>query len=510
MSLEDIASFLSDRTTISFDAGVLRKVARSKEHLDKVASEEIVYGINTGFGPMAHTYIHPVKQRELQYNLVRSHAVGQGVMLDIRFVRIMMLLRLQTLAQGYSGVSPAVLHGLALFIEKDITPVVFEHGSVGASGDLVQLAHIALALIGEGEVFADGRRMKTSAAFKRYGIRPVPLTGRDGLALINGTSAMTAIAAVNLIEAERLVTHAIASSACLLEIVGANVESIHPLVSRLRPHKGQVEVARELTDFLKGSKSIRAKRTHTIPRAGEKGTAPLLGNAVQEIYSLRCVPQIIGPVVDALSAARLVVETEMNAVTDNPTISPHQGVIHSGNFHGDYVAFEMDKVKIAMTKLSLLSERQLNFLCNARLNGVLPPFVTLGTPGLDLGFQGLQFVATSTTAENQTLSVPMSVHTIPTNNDNQDVVSMGTNAALMANRVIENAYQIQTILLAAIAQAIDFLNMRDRLGKGTRQAYSAIRRVCPAFTKDHPFLHRDIATMAIALKKEAPRRYQQR
>lgn len=509
MSLREIGLFLSGTTVIDLSKKVLAKVMKSKKHLEQTAAKEIIYGINTGFGPLANTYIHPSKQRDLQYNLVRSHAVGQGAPLDQRFVRVMMLLRLHTLAQGCSGVSPDTLYGLKHFIEKEIVPVVFEHGSVGASGDLVQLAHIALALIGEGEVFMEGKRVKTSMALKRYGLKAVSLSGRDGLALMNGTSAMTAISAITLIEGERLIDYTLASSALLMEIVGANIESIHPLVSQMRPHKGQSKTMQVMNELLEGSKRIKQTTYRTLPSAFCEDTFPI-ESTVQEIYSLRCVPQIVGPVADTLASAKNIVETEINSVTDNPIVSSKDGIFHSGNFHGDYVALEMDKCKIAITKLSLLLERQINFLCNSRLNGLLPPFIIMGTPGLDMGMQGLQFVATSTVAENQTLSMPMSIHTIPTNNDNQDIVSMGANAALMTNRVVENTYQVQAILSAALVQAVDFLNIKRKLGKGTKRMYETIRKIFPFFKKDYPFLYADIAMLSREMKESAVRRYQQR
>ena len=508
LTLSDIALFLDGGVSIELNAETLKRAAASKKYLDTISSKEIIYGVNTGFGPLARTYISPSKQCELQYNLVRSHAVGQGAPLDQRFVRVMMLLRLHTLARGFSGVSVDVLQGLKNFIEKGIIPVVFEHGSVGASGDLIQLAHIALALLGEGEVFMEGKRVQTAVALKKYALKPVSLSGRDGLALINGTSAMTAISAINIIEGEQLTTLAIHASALLLEIAKTNVESIHPFISYMRPHKGQTETAKMIRILLKGSSLIRNKTQHFMPAAGSNGTAPI-ETVVQEIYSLRCAPQIIGPVIDTLASAKKITETEINLVTDNPIISPLHGALHSGNFHGDYVALEMDKLKIAITKLSLLLERQLNFLCNPRLNGILPPFVTLGTPGLDLGFQGLQFVATSTAAENQTLSMPMSIHTIPTNNDNQDIVSMGTNAALMTSRVVENTYQIQSILFAAILQAVDYLGIKKELGEGTGHMYEAMRKIFPFFKKDYPFLCRDIAAFSGEMKGGAAKRYQQ-
>lgn len=483
LSIENVARTADGPVSISIPKQVERRIARSNAVLREHADKETIYGVNTGFGPMARVYIGKKKQQELQYNLIRSHAAGQGKPIDVGYVRAMMLVRLHTLSLGYSGVSMNVISTLKRCIEKDIVPIVPEHGSVGASGDLVQLAHIALGLIGEGEMIAKGKRMSAQSALKKYKIRPATLTGRDGLALINGTTAMSAIAAVNIHKSERLLSLAISASALLLEIVEADLESVHSIVGSVRPHEGQIEVAARIRRLLRGSrlagshKNRKALRTHT-------GDTFETSEMVQEIYSIRCVPQVIGPILDTLSEARKVVEVELSAVTDNPIISKEYGVTHAGNFHGDYVALEMDKLRIAITKLSLLLERQINFLCNDRVNQKLPPFVNLGTVGLNLGLQGLQFVATSTAAENQTLAHPMSTHTITTNNDNQDIVSMGTNASLLTERVVENTYQITSILFAALLQAVDHIGKEEKMSKKTRDIYTTLRHTFPRFTKD--------------------------
>ncbi|MFC1732237.1 histidine ammonia-lyase [candidate division KSB1 bacterium] len=497
--ISDVAHAAAGAVSVSISRQTENRVLCSNKMLHSYSKENTIYGINTGFGPMSRVHIGPKKQQELQYNLIRSHAAGQGEPISVSHVRAMMLARLHTLTLGFSGVSIGVVRTLKRFIEKDIVPVVPEHGSVGASGDLVQLAHIALALIGEGDVVSGGKKMTAKSALKKHKVSVATLTGRDGLALINGTSAMTAIAAVNIHKAKRLVHLALIAAALLLEIAEADRESIHPVVSSVRPHKGQESAARKIRNLLRGSHLVVPhKRRKSVSVPSDSDTVET-SDSVQEIYSLRCVAQVIGPVLDTLSYAEQVVETEINSVTDNPIISKEHGVVHAGNFHGDYVSLEMDKLRIAITKLSILLERQLNFLCNDRINQKLPPFVNLGVVGLDLGLQGLQFVATSTVAENQTLATPISTHSITTNNDNQDVVSMGANASLLTDKVIENTYQITSILFAAILQAVDHLSQQDRMSPKTMSAYTELRRAFPRFTKDKP-LSRDVERLRDRLK----------
>ncbi len=485
LTLSDIKKLDRASVNVSISKNVLSKNIRSNKYLKEISKKKIIYGVNTGFGPMARTYIGPNKQQELQYNLIRSHAAGQGQMISTRFVKAMMLIRLHTLSQGFSGINTEVLILLKKLIEKEITPIIFEHGSVGASGDLVQLSHIALSLIGEGDVCVGGKIKQTSRALKDKGLKPITLNDRDGLALINGTSSMTAIASVNLIEAEKIIKMSISLSAFIYEIVGANKESISPIISLVRNHTGQKIVAETMTELLNGSKLTTNTIEYKIPNSLKSDTLNL-DDVLQEIYSLRCAPQILGPILDTINNAKKVIETEINSVTDNPIISPGKGVFHSGNFHGDYVSLEMDKVRIAMTKLSLFMERQIHFLFKPDLNGKLPPFINTGTVGLTLGFQGLQFVATSNAAENQTLSTPISIHTIPTNNDNQDIVSMGSNSALLTAKVIENTYEIQAILFASVLQSINYLSIKNKLGTKTKDIYNDMEKMITLPKKDTP------------------------
>ena len=451
LTITDVArvSFESKPIKITFDSTSWDRAQESYTFVQNAPKDSIFYGINTGFGPMAQTYIQPAEQTKLQYNLIRSHACGLGDALPTYHVRAIMLTRLHTLARGYSGVQPAVLKTLAALIEHNITPVIPEHGSVGASGDLVQLAHIALAVIGEGEVIYDGVTRPAREVLEEQGVLIPSLSGRDGLALINGTSAMTGIAACTLFEAEQLVELSLVSTATLYELFEAYDEHYHPSVQALRPHTGQTHAINRLTEILKDSKRVRHTKPTQPPASAEKTTD--LNGLPQEIYSLRCVPQVIGPIYDTIQSAMTIVETELNSITDNPLIDEGHAV-HNGNFHGDYVALEMDKVRITLAKLSILIERQINFLVNPKQNEIFPPFANNGTPGLDLALQAAQFVATSTTAENQTLATPMYTHSITTNNDNQDVVSMGTNSAELTAKSLENTQQVLAVLLATLGQ----------------------------------------------------------
>lgn len=482
LSFSDIELLQSGKTIkITYEKNAQQRVQKSYDFINHIPEKQIVYGINTGFGPMADTYIGPTMQQQLQYNLIRSHACGLGTPLTRKEIRTIMLIRLHTLAQGYSGVQQSVIAALAKLLEHDITPIIPEHGSVGASGDLVQLAHIALGVIGEGKCYFKGKIIDTATALNQCGITPPTLTGRDGLAFINGTAAMTGVAALNILLSERILSRTLQNTALIYQIARVNQESISTAVGDVRPHKGQVYALEVLRSYLEGTSLLKDKTA--TPPSDTSSTTSSLTKTPQEIYSLRCVPQIVGPIIDTVRNSKEVVLTEINSVTDNPIIYPDK-VIHNGNFHGDYVALEMDKCRIAITKLSILLERQLNFLVNPKQNKLLPPFVNRGTIGLDLSVQATQFVATSTTAENQTLATPIYTHSITTNNDNQDVVSMGTNSALLTQKVLTNTLQILAITIHATVQAVDVLKIQDTLSALTKDLYDNIRKVAPPLETD--------------------------
>lgn len=482
--VSDFEKVLFNHELVELDAQALSRVKRNFEFLQSYSKDKIIYGINTGLGPMAQFKISEEHQRELQYNLIRSHSSGSGphFVPDISLATV--LARLNSLMKGYSGIHSDTVEQLANFLNKKVVPIIFERGGVGASGDLVQLAHLALNLIGEGEVIYGGRLMPASEAMKLNSLKPLPIYLREGLALMNGTSAMTGVGMVNIIYAKKLLSISVALSAITNELMKSFDDHFSFELNHVKNHAGQSHIAGLMREILNDSKLIRKRPDHLYHRKIEEA---VFTDKVQEYYSLRCVPQILGPVYDTLKNAQGVLENEVNSVNDNPVIDyEKENVYHGGNFHGDYVSLEMDKMKMVITKLCMLAERQLNYLLNDKLNQKLPPFINLGKLGLNFGIQGMQFTATSTTAENQTLSYPMYLHSISNNNDNQDIVSMGCNAALITRKVIDNSFDVLAIQSIALAQAIDFLKCQPRLSTATISFYNEIRALVPAITEDRP------------------------
>ena len=482
-TLKDIQALLFEHHALALSAEAIRKVDRSYTFLQRFVADKVIYGINTGFGPMAQYRVDDASLNQLQYNLIRSHATGAGAPLSALHVKAAMIARLATFLQGYSGVHRELVTLLTGFVNANICPFVPEHGSVGASGDLVQLAHIALALIGEGDVYYNGALCPATEAMKAESLQPFVIRIREGLSITNGTSVMTGIGLVNLIRARRLLDWAMLASVLMNEITSSYDDHLSAELNETKRHEGQRRTAQVMRRWVDGSLAVRNRESELFRRQ----TGQTFDHKVQPHYSLRCVPQILGPIWDAIANAEQVLINELNSSCDNPVVDVDtENVYHGGNFHGDYVSFDMDKLKIAVTKLVMLMERQLNYLCHDRINGILPPFVNLGVPGLNYGLQAAQFTATSTTAECQTLSNPMYVHSIPNNNDNQDIVSMGTNAALMAGTVIENGYQVMAIHFMALVQAVDCLEMQRLLSGKTRAIYQEIRAFFPKFADDTP------------------------
>lgn len=485
ITLADIENIAINKQAFVLDESVKEAVKRSFSFLEKFASDKIIYGINTGFGPMAQFKIDEDKLNQLQYNLIRSHSTGTGNAIGDEEARAVLFARVTNFLQGNSGVSYGVIEKIGEFLNNEIYPEIYEHGGVGASGDLVQLAHLGLNLIGEGYVRYKGERRKTADVFRELNIEPLQIQLRDGLGLMNGTSCMTGIAAVNIIYAKRLLNWSIAVSAIINEVVEAFDDSFSEGLNQVKLHEGQSAVAQKMRSILKDSQLIRQREE--LFADDEVLQQREFKKKIQEYYSIRCVPQILGPIAETLEYAQKVVEREVNSTNDNPIVRADlDNVFHGGNFHGDYVSLEMDKVKIVITKLTMLAERQLNFLLNSKINDVFPPFLNAQTLGFNFGIQGMQFTATSTTAENQTLSNPMYIHSISNNNDNQDIVSMGTNSAVIAGKVIENGFQVMAIHAMAVAQAIDLLpeEKREKLGTKTKEIYLLIRGTTPMINED--------------------------
>lgn len=483
LTLREMEQILYNGETIRISEKLRSQVVASYEFLKEFSKDKVIYGINTGFGPMAQWRIEDEHLKELQYNIIRSHSTGAGERLPDICVRAAMLSRLKTFLEGHSGVHVTLIDLLIEFVNRGICPVVPRHGSVGASGDLVQLAHIALTLIGEGEVSYRGEIRPAGEVMAENGLEPLQMHIREGLAVTNGTAVMTGIGTINYLQTERLLGWEILCSVMMNEIASSYDDFMSEVLNGLKFHPGQIRVAELMRSLSEGSKLLRNRKLELFHKSGEQ----VFKQKVQPYYSLRCVPQILGPVYDTLKNAGQVIEDEVNSVDDNPIVDmASANVIHGGNFHGDYISFEMDKLKIAVTKMTMLAERQMNYLFHDRINGILPPFVNLGVLGLNYGLQASQFTATSTTAESQTLSNPMYVHSIPNNNDNQDIVSMGTNSALICRTVVENCSQVLAIHLMALVQAVDCLDVADKLAPATRKLYDEVRGIVPVFKDDTP------------------------
>lgn len=497
LTFSDFESIVFNQAKVVLSDESRNEIERCYEFLEKFSKDKVIYGINTGFGPMAQWKIDDSELNDLQYNIIRSHSTGAGKPLEPIYVRAAMLARLMTFVQAHSGVNIQVVDLLIDFLNHGIYPRIPEHGSVGASGDLVQLAHLALCLIGEGEVFYKGELRSTAEVMAETSLKPLEMHVREGLAVTNGTAVMTGIGLVNLVYAKKLLDWSMMSSVMMNEIASSYDDFMSETLNTLKHHKGQIRVAEMLRAISNDSKSLRSREAELY----RKHDTEVFEHKVQPYYSLRCIPQILGPVYDTLENVEKILVEELNSADDNPIIDPAaQTVIHGGNFHGDYVSFEMDKLKIAITKLTMLTERQMNYLFHDRINGILPPFVNLGKLGLNYGLQASQFTATSTTAECQTLSNPMYVHSIPNNNDNQDIVSMGTNSALICRHIISNSYQVMAIQMMALAQATDCLDIKDRLSSQTRKVYDEVRDIVPLFRDDTP-KYKEIISLIDYLQK---------
>ena len=486
ISLKSIEDCLFNGKIIDLSELPMDKVQECYDFLKDFAAKKIIYGINTGFGPMAQWRVDDKYLTDLQYNILRSHSTGAGEPLPDIYVKASMIARLGTFLQARSGVHPDLVRLLVEMINRGIYPFIPQHGSVGASGDLVQLAHMALCMIGEGRVHYHGEWRPSAEVLAENGLEPFRIHIREGLSISNGTSFMTGIGLVNQHYADILLDWATLASVMMNEIASSFDDLMSEELNEVRRHEGQQVIAARMRRLAKGSRCLE-KREHELYDGGHEGTRTF-NHKVQAYYSLRCAPQILGPVYETYANASRVLEEEVNSACDNPIVDPvSKNVYHGGNFHGDYISLEEDKVKIATVRLAMTAERQLNYLFHDRINGILPPFLNMGTLGLNYGMQACQFTATSTTAECQTLAMPNYVHSIPNNNDNQDIVSMGTNSALLTKRVIDNAYQVFSIHFIALAQAVDCLSLADKLAPTSKKIYSEIRDIAPKFVEDRPF-----------------------
>jgi histidine ammonia-lyase len=475
------------RAPVALAPAAAAAIARSHAFLQRLADAGApVYGLTTGCGPLAGARIEAAARAAFQRNLVRSHAVGLGAPHPEAAVRAAMLVRAQVFAQGRSGVAPATVELLLGMLNAGVHPVVRELGGVGASGDLVELAEIARVALGEGEALVDGQTRPAAAALRAAGLEPLTPRLREGLALINGTSFHTAAAALAVRGAARVAAAAEIAAAMLFEALGGHQEALDAALHAARPHAGQTAVAARLRALTAGS---------ALVRSGAVASS-------QDPYTLRCIPQVLGPVRDAIAAAERVVAVELNAASDNPLIlAEEERVVHGGNFHGQPVAMALDQLKTALVALGVASERRIARVLDPRLNGGLPPFLVRGDAGLQSGFMGLQYCATTIAAEQALLAAPASVRSLPTNAGNQDMVPMGMLAARSATRVLEGARQLVAIELLCAAQALDLRGL-DRAGTGTRAAHAAIRAVAPPLRDDRA-LRPDVEAIMDLIDRDA-------
>ncbi|MEZ4336009.1 MAG: histidine ammonia-lyase [Sandaracinaceae bacterium] len=478
-TLDDLARIASGEASLVFGPEARARVAKARAVVDRLAAagDEApnVYGVNTGFGALAETRIAADQVRTLQRNLVRSHACGVGDDLPADAVRAMIALRAQTVAMGCSGARPEVVDLLVAMLERGVHPRVPSQGSVGASGDLAPLAHLALVLIGEGEADFEGTRMDGAEALGRAGLAPVVLEAKEGLALINGTQLIVAVGALAVLEGERLCTLADLVGAMSLEALQGSVRPFDARIQAVRPHPGQAATAANLRALLADSEIMESHRDC---------------KKVQDPYSLRCMPQIHGASRDALAWARTVLEREIVAATDNPLIfADTNEIISGGNFHGQPLAIALDTAAIAIAELANASERRIEQLVNPAMSSGLPPFLAPHT-GLDSGFMMAQVTAAALVSENKVLCHPSSVDSIPSSAGKEDHVSMGSISARKARQVATHVRRVLAIEALVAAQGLD-LRAPLSPAAGVGAAQRALRSLVPTLTEDRP-LYRDI------------------
>ncbi|HLK12185.1 MAG TPA: aromatic amino acid ammonia-lyase [Candidatus Binatia bacterium] len=493
LALEDLGRIAAGAPAALGPEVAARCAASQRQVETLLRSGRVVYGLNTGCGPLCERVVPAADNAAFQQNLVRSHASGLGPAHPRAVVRATMAARAFSLAQGRSGVRPAVVETLVAALNAGVHPVIPEVGSVGASGDLVELAHLACALMGEGEVEHRGVRRPAREALAAAGLAPLAYAGREALALMNGTACETAQAALLVLGAETLVAAAEAAAALGVEVLGGSPEAFDARVHAVRPHPGQTACAARLRALLAGSRRLRPD---VPPVAGER-VPP-----VQDAYTLRCVPQVLGAVRATVAHVRGVVEAELASVTDNPTFFPEENaVLHAGNFHGQPVALAVDHLKVALAEVALFSERRLARLLDPAQNGGLPPFLIRDRPGVRSGLMGLQYCASSTVADDAVLAHPATLGSVPTNANNQDVVGMGSVGVRQARRLLENARRVVAIELVAAAEAADLIGL-GAFAPGTRAVHAAVRERVAPLVEDRP-LGADVERLAAALEDVA-------
>lgn len=479
LRVEDVVRTAREMEAVSLAESAVPGIEASRGYvLGILKNKDVVYGITTGVGELASCYIPPEDGMTLQKNLIRSHASNVGDPLNEADVRAMILLRANALAKGYSGVRRELIQGLLDILNEHIYPYIPAKGSVGASGDLSPLAHLALILIGEGECFKNDRRVPALQILKEKGLKPLVLQPKEGLALINGTQLMAAMGCLTLHDSENCLKNAQIAGAMSLEALKGTAKAFDKKIHQLRPHPGQMNIAENMRHLVANSEIIASH---------------INCHKVQDAYTLRCIPQVYGAIEDTLAYVRRVLEIEINSATDNPLIfANEQEVISGGNFHGEPLAFAMDYLGIAMSEIANISERTVDRLVNPHLSG-LPPFLAEGN-GLNSGYMIAQYTAAALVSENKILAHPASVDSIPTSAGQEDHVSMGSISARHAELIVKNVTQVLAIEMLAAAQGIDF-QQPMKPGQGSGAAYKLIRSQISHWKEDR-VMYPDIEKMA--------------
>jgi tyrosine 2,3-aminomutase len=502
MDIPSIRRIAENRAPCTVAPAALARAAASRQMFEDTVAQGIpIYGVTTGYGEMIYMLVGTSKEVELQTNLVRSHSAGVGPVFAEDEARAMLAARLNALSKGYSAVRPELLERLALYLNLNIIPAIPEIGSLGASGDLGPLAHIASAVIGEGYVLRHGRRVETGPVLREHGIEPLQLRFKEGLSMINGTSAMTGLGSLVIGRALEQIRQAEIVTALVVETLHGSTSPFqaegHDIA---RPHAGQIDTAANMRALLAGT-NLAVDHASLRQQAQDQRTGDVSRTDVyiQKAYTLRAIPQVVGAVRDTLYHARDVVQVELNSSNDNPLFFEGKEIFHGANFHGQPVAFVMDFVTIALTQLGVFSERRTNRLLNRHLSGLPEFLVASGEPGLNSGFAGAQYPATALVAENRTIG-PASTQSVPSNGDNQDVVSMGLIGARNARRVLSNNNYILAVEYLAAAQAVDVSGRYEGLSPVGKATYELVRSLVPTLERDR-YMSDDIEAIAAALSR---------
>jgi histidine ammonia-lyase/tyrosine ammonia-lyase len=490
LSVYDLYQIAVGAETVELDKAQLEKVKQTYDRVQKWGeAKQPIYGVNTGFGELIHAIIPPQYKSELQYNLLRTHAAGGGDPFPEPVVRAIMTARLNCLMKGHSGASVEVVTLLKEFLNRGIHPVIPQQGSLGASGDLAPLAHMSLPLIGDGYVNFKGQLRRSCEVLEEENLKPIKPGFKEALSLINGTSAMTGTASVALVRAFKLLQLELVASVDFLQCLGGSTRAFDHRGHALKNHFGQMKIAESLRGLLWGSTLTREHGELMKTIYDQVASSDDVVNTqvyLQHAYTLRCIPQILGPVLDTLNFCRARLEEELNSCNDNPLFFEEaEDSFHGGNFHGQYVAMTCDFMNVALTEIGVLAERQLNRLLDPHINGDLPAFLAHGESGLFCGFEGGQYLATSIASENLDLAAPSSVKTIPSNGQNQDVVSMGLISARKSLQLCENVNTILGVLVAACYQASFFVG-QEKFNEPVRQLHQQLAALLPRYDDATP------------------------